>query len=253
MIKAIVVALGAALALAPVDGSAQIGTTRSYSFPQNTVYADTVLTGLGASSLNNPKYVVTLNIQQVLIRCVNKAGNAYFSNGQPFRLDVALAEEQTGATMIVRNGRALSAIEFSSEDLIEAVTTAYLAQYGTAACKKNWYANEVIVTVDELWGRLFECTDSTYSTCVPWDALDVQARLLTPFGPASAGVLPPPTSDTCATTEEALTRACNYHLKVSCSDSRKIFTDLEVKPSCDQVPYCSACACTTGSTQPCKY
>lgn len=256
MKRASITLMAAAFLILPAMAHAQISSTWSYSFPRNTVYANTQLTGLGNAGINFPWYHVTLGIEKVLMRCANKPGNSYLANGQPFQIDFQLTGDQTGDTLVVRNGRALSTIEFPSEVLVQKAIEAYKAVYGADAepCKKNWYVVDVIVTQDNLHGQLFSCTDSTYTQCQPWDELRVDANLLSPFPASDPGALPPPDADTCSTNDQAMSSLCNYYLDVTCSDSRKVFNGLAAKPSCDQVPYCNpSCTCTSGSGQPCNY
>ena len=87
-----------------------------------SVEVASILKKLQNANTTAPAYEVTLFLQQVSARCKNPAGGSENANGNPFNLDVVLSDTQTPKDFpISKNGRAISEIVFTDNDLLNAV------------------------------------------------------------------------------------------------------------------------------------
>ena len=85
-----------------------------------SVEVASILKKLQNANTTEPAYEVTLFLQQVSARCKNPAGGSENANGNPFNLDVVLSETQTPKDFpISKNGRAVSEIVFTDNDLLK--------------------------------------------------------------------------------------------------------------------------------------
>ncbi|HEU4368820.1 MAG TPA: hypothetical protein VFV05_11420 [Methylomirabilota bacterium] len=159
-----------------------------------------ILSGLGNTTPNdtsNAAYAVNLFIEHATIFCVNKPGNAEPAQGQAF-INEPVEVEHTDLiepASITKNGRALSEITFTDQDLLDALITAG-ALAGASCPNSNWQIR-VFVDAMEVFGRLFrdedgalaggcDLTNPASPPCVLADALSQQCN-----APSNASVNQP--------------------------------------------------------------
>jgi hypothetical protein len=141
-----------------------------------SVEVASILKRLQNATTTAPAYEVTLFLKQVSARCRNPAGGSENANGSPFDLDVVLSETQTPKDFpISKNGRAVSEIVFSDDDLLSAIAPLL----GTV-CKPKWTLDKIAVNKMQVFGTLFSCENGgnqdnpRVSGCIVADALGKQ-------------------------------------------------------------------------------
>jgi hypothetical protein len=157
----------------------------------NSVEVESILKQLKNAAKTGPLYEVVMFLQEVSVTCKNPAGQTGEANsGEPFELNnVAVSETDTiGADQITKNGRALSEIIFSNDELAAALATAR-----GAVCKKNWTADKIVVNAMEVVGTLFSCPAD--GACEFADALGKQC-----FAPAGQDLFSTTFEYNCSTT-----------------------------------------------------
>jgi hypothetical protein len=123
----------------------------------NSVKVESILKQLANANITQPAYEVVMFLQEVSVMCTNPSGDtALANNGRPFQLDnVAVSNTQTiDSSQITKNGRFLSDIVFSDDDL-----RAALAAARGSGCNKNWTADKIVVNAMQVFGTLFSCKD----------------------------------------------------------------------------------------------
>ena len=150
-----------------------------------------ILSGLGNTTpgtiTSNAAYAVNLFLEDATVFCVNPAGNAQSAQGQPFINEPVelLGEDLIEPASISKNGKALSEITFTDQDIIDAlVATGALA---SASCPNTGWQIRVFVKEMEVFGRLFRDEDgaegncdltdpNTFGSCVLADAMNQQCN-----------------------------------------------------------------------------
>jgi len=163
-----------------------------------------ILSGLGNTTpgdASNAAYAVNLFIEHATIFCVNKPGNAEPAQGQAFINEPVEVDgtDLIEPASISKNGRALSEITFTDQDLIDALIRA--GALVSASCPNSNWQIRVFVDAMEVFGRLLRDEDGaalggcnlndphTYppvGACVLADALSQQCN-----APPSASVNQP--------------------------------------------------------------
>jgi hypothetical protein len=122
-----------------------------------SIDVDSILSGLGnttpGGTTPDAAYAVNLFLEDATVFCVNQPGNARTANGQPF---INEPVELTGQDLIApasisKNGRALSEITFTDQDIIDALIAA--GALADASCPNANWQIRVFVKEMEVLGR----------------------------------------------------------------------------------------------------
>ena len=151
-----------------------------------------ILSGLGnttpGGTTPNAAYAVNLFLEDATVFCVNQPGNAKSAQGQPFINEPVelTGEDLIEPATISKNGRALSEITFTDQDIIDALIAA--GALASASCPNENWQIRVFVKEMEVFGRLFRDEDGTwpggcdltnpftFGSCVLGDALNQQCN-----------------------------------------------------------------------------